>query len=234
MSESPPEQSPLDKMEIEMNSVIENLEKSISRLKGKQNDDKRLDRCTQLLKKLGGLIESLKLDIASMESTNLEKKLWERKLVENETKMNELKVEFNDKRREVQKKMLLKSGTPMGEKLKNLTGEEDVTQLDKQQALHVGDVLLDKAEKSLARTKKLVVESEQMGINTLQKMETQNESAVNDRCVQVLTLFVFIAVVIVLVQQFTGKKTTAAPALRRLVVAAVTGGDVVSELLNQF
>ena len=120
-------------------------------------------------------------------------------------------------------------------------------QLDRMQAVAVGDVLLDKAEKSLARTKKLVVESEQMGINTLGKMEAQNEqmdkiyedfdeidgtlarskriighiaqSAVNDRCIQVLTLLVFIILVVVIVQQFTNKRRR----LRRLVEVVVEG-----------
>jgi SNARE protein len=123
-------------------------------------------------------------------------------------------------------------------------------QLDKQQALAVGDVLLDKAEKSLARTKKMVVESEQMGISTLQKMETQNEqmdkiyedfdeidgtlarskrilghiaqSAVNDRCIQVLTLLVFIAVVVVLVQSST-KDSSSRRLLRHIIHEVVRG-----------
>ena len=253
--------SPLDKVEEEIQSVIGNLEKSLSRLKGKQNDEKRLDRCTQLIKKLGGLIESLRLDVASMDDIDLKKKKWENKLYQDENRLNELKIEFNDKRRDVQKRLLLKSGTPLGEKLKNLTGDEDVTQLDKQQAVHVGDVLLDKAEKSLARTKRLVVESEQMGINTLEKMETQNEqmdkiyedfdeidgnlarskrilghiaqSAVNDRCVQILTLLVFIAVVIVLVQQFTKKSTTSKPAAIRRLFVAIVNGDILNILNTQ-
>lgn len=248
--------SDIDKIDSEMKSVIENLEKSISRLKGKSNDDKRLERCTQLIKRFSGLLESLKLDVATMDDSNPDKKVWKEKLAEHENRINELKVAFNDKRREVEKKILLKSS--QGEKLKNLSGDEDVTQLDKQQALHVGDVLLDKAEKSLARTKKLVVESEQIGISTLQKMETQNEqmekiyedfdeidgnlarskrilghiaqSAVNDRCIQVLAVLVFIAIVVVLVQHFTGDKsssdssTTAAPQrLRRLMETIVNG-----------
>lgn len=242
--------SDIDKIDSEMKSVIENLEKSISRLKGKSNDDKRLERCTQLIKRFSGLCESLKLDVATMDDSNPDKKIWRDKLAEHENRINELKVAFNDKRREVEKKILLNSS--QGEKLKNLSGDEDVTQLDKQQALHVGDVLLDKAEKSLARTKKLVVESEQIGISTLQKMETQNEqmekiyedfdeidgnlarskrilghiaqSAVNDRCIQVLAVLVFIAIVVVLVQHFTKKSdtttTTAAPKLRRLLERA--------------
>lgn len=251
MSETPAE---LIRIDTEMKQVVENLEKSISRLKGKQNDEKRLDRCTQLIKRLGGLVESLKLDVVSMDADHPEKKLWETKLVQYETRLVELKVEFNEKRREVEKKLLLKSNNPAGEKLKNLTGEEDVTQLDKQQALYVGDVMLDKAEQSLARAKKLAVESEHVGLTTLAKMEEQNEqmekiyedfddidsnlarskrllghiaqAAVNDRCVQILSLLVFIAVVIVFVQMFSGDSssetttTTVAPAvaaLRRLV-----------------
>ena len=215
-----------------------------------------MERCTQLIKRFSGLLESLKLDVATMDDSNPDKKVWKEKLAEHENRINELKVAFNDKRREVEKKILLISS--QGEKLKNLSGDEDVTQLDKQQALHVGDVLLDKAEKSLARTKKLVVESEQIGISTLQKMETQNEqmekiyedfdeidgnlarskrilghiaqSAVNDRCIQVLAVLVFIAIVVVLVQHFTGDKsssdssTTAAPKrLRRLMETIVNG-----------
>jgi hypothetical protein len=115
-----------------------------------------------------------------------------------------------------------------------------------------------------------VVESEQIGINTLQKMENQNEqmekiyedfdeidgnlarskrilghiaqSAVNDRCIQVLTVLVFIGVVVVLVQQFTKKDsatsttTTAAPArLRRLIGGIVMGDkeEVARVLLEQ-
>jgi hypothetical protein len=234
----------LSPVETEFRSVLDNLEKSVSRLKGKAsaNDEKRLDRCTQLLKKLTGLMESLKLDAASMEPTNPEKETMDHRLDEYQQKIEALKTEFNEKRREVQKKLLLKANPAQAEKLKNLTGEEDAAQLDKQQALAVGDVLLDKAEKSLARTKKLVVESEQMGVNTLQKMEQQNEqmdkiyedfddidgnlarskriighiaqSAVNDRCIQILTLFVFIAIVVVLVQSFSGKSSGAR--LRRL------------------
>lgn len=226
----------IEKIDLEMKSVIDNLEKSISRLKGKTNDEKRLERCVQLIKKFTGLLESLKLDVASMEASNPDKRAWEQKLAEHQQKIDVLKAEFNEKRREVQKKLLLKQNPAQAEKLKNLTGEEDVMQLDKQQALAVGDVLLDKAEKSLARTKKLVVESEQMGISTLQKMENQNEqmdkiyedfdeidgtlarskrilghiaqSAVNDRCIQVLTLFVFIAIVVVLVQSFSGDSSS--------------------------
>lgn len=228
--------------EGEINTVIDNLEKSISRLKGKAsaNDEKRLERCSTLIKRLAGLMESMKLDVTAMDSTSPDKKEWENKLEEYQQRIETLKADFNNKRREVQKKMLLKSNPAQADKLKNLSGEEDVAQLDKQQALAVGDVLIDKAEKSLARTKKLVVESEQMGINTLQKMEQQNEqmdkiyedfdeidgnlarskriighiaqSAVNDRCIQILTLLVFIAVVVVLVQQFTGSSSR----LRRL------------------
>ena len=225
-----------EKIDLEMKGVIDNLEKSISRLKGKSNDAKRLERCTQLIKKFGGLMESLKLDVASMDATDPEKKVCEAKVADHQAKIESLKAEFNDKRREVEKKLLMKSNPAQAEKLKNLTGEEDVMQLDKQQALAVGDVLLDKAEKSLARTKKLVVESEQVGISTLQKMETQNEqmdkiyedfdeidgtlarskrilghiaqSAVNDRCIQILTLFVFIAIVVILVQQFSGDSSS--------------------------
>ena len=230
-------------VEEELKSVLDNLEKSVSRLKGKAspNDEKRLDRCTQLLKRLAGLMESLQLDVTAMEASNPEKGEMEKRVEEYQQKIETLKSEFNTKRREVQKKQLLKTNPAQAEKLKNLTGEEDVTQLDKQQALAVGDVLLDKAEKSLARTKKLVVESEQMGINTLEKMSQQNEqmdkiyedfddidgnlarskriighiaqSAVNDRCIQILTLLVFIAIVVVLVQQFTG---TSSRRLRRL------------------
>ena len=230
-------------VEEELKSVIDNLEKSVFRLKGKAsaNDEKRLDRCTQLIKRLGGLMESLKLDVTAMEASNPDKEQMEKRLEEYSQKIETLKAEFNTKRREVQKKMLLKTNPGQAEKLKNLTGEEDVTQLDKQQAVAVGDVLLDKAEKSLARTKKLVVESEQMGINTLEKMSQQNEqmdkiyedfddidgalarskriighiaqSAVNDRCIQILTLFVFVAIVVVLVQQFTGSSSRR---LRRL------------------
>lgn len=226
----------IEKIDLEMKSVIDNLEKSISRLKGKTNDEKRLERCTQLIKKFTGLLESLKLDVASVEASNPDKRAWEQKLAEHQQKIDVLKAEFNEKRREVQKKLLLKQNPSQAEKLKNLTGEEDVMQLDKQQALAVGDVLLDKAEKSLARTKKLVVESEQMGISTLQNMENQNEqmdkiyedfdeidgtlarskrilghiaqSAVNDRCIQVLTLFVFIAIVVVLVQSSSGDSSS--------------------------
>jgi vesicle transport through interaction with t-SNAREs protein 1 len=230
-------------MEEELKSVIDNLEKSVSRLKGKAsaNDEKRLERCTQLLKRLTGLVESLKLDVTALEPTNPEKEIMEKRLEEYQQKIETLKTEFNAKRREVQKKFLLKSNPAQAEKIKNLTGEEDVAGLDKQQAMAVGDVLLDKAEKSLARTKKLVVESEQMGISSLQKMEQQNEqmdkiyedfdeidgnlarskriighiaqSAVNDRCIQILTLFVFIAIVVVLVQSFTGSSSKR---LRRL------------------
>ncbi len=252
-SETPSE---LVRIDAEMQQVVDNLEKSISRLKGKQNDEKRLDRCTQLIKRLGGLVESLKLDVVSMDADHADKKIWETKLVQYESRLVDLKVEFNERRREVEKKMLLKSNNPAGEKLKNLTGEEDVTQLDKQQALYVGDVMLDKAEQSLARAKKLAVESEQVGLTTLAKMEEQNEqmekiyedfddidsnlarskrllghiaqAAVNDRCVQILSLLVFIAVVVVFVQMFTKKDvatavTTPAPAevaaaaLRRLL-----------------
>ena len=244
---SPVGGSDMEKVDQEMNAVIENLEKSISRLKGKANDEKRLERCTQLIKKFAGLLESLQLDVASMDITHGEKKGWERKVAAHVEKIEALKVEFNDKRREVQKKLLLKSNPAQAEKLKNLTGEEDVMQLDRMQAVAVGDVLLDKAEKSLARTKKLVVESEQMGINTLGKMEAQNEqmdkiyedfdeidgtlarskriighiaqSAVNDRCIQVLTLLVFIILVVVIVQQFTNKRRR----LRRLVEVVVEG-----------
>jgi hypothetical protein len=43
--------SDIDKIDSEMKAVIENLEKSIDRLKGKSNDDKRLERCTHLIKK---------------------------------------------------------------------------------------------------------------------------------------------------------------------------------------
>ena len=238
----------IDKIDAEMNSVIENLEKSISRLKGKLNDEKRLERCTTLIKKFNSLLESLRLDVATMDISNPSKRDWEMKLSEHQQRIDALKIEFNGKRREIQKKVLLKTDPARADKIKNLSGEEDVTQLDRQQALAVGDVLIDKAEKSLARTKKLVVESEQLGINTLQKMDTQNEqmekiyedfdeidgnlarskrilghiaqTAVNDRCIQILTLFVFIAVIIVLVQQFKKSDPTKAPArLRRLVVA---------------
>ena len=245
------EVSGIDKIDLEMKSVVDNLEKSISRLKGKVNDEKRLERCTVLIKKFNGLLESLRLDVATMDVSNPSKRDWEMKLSEHQQRIDALKIEFNGKRREIQKKVLLKTDPVKAEKIKNLSGDEDVTQLDKQQALAVGDVLIDKAEKSLARTKKLVVESEQMGINTLQKMETQNEqmekiyedfdeidgnlarskriighiaqTAVNDRCIQILTLFVFIAIVIVLVQSFTKKdSTTAAPKrLRRLAEMAV-------------
>ena len=232
----------MDKVDAEMRAVIDNLEKSISRLKGKSNDEKRLERCTQLIKKLAGLLESLKLDVTAMEDANADKKKWVTRVNELQARVDELKAEFNEKRREVQKKLLLKNNPQQADKIKSLTGDEDVTQLDKQQALAVGDVLLDKAEQSLARTKKLVVESEQMGIGTLQKMEAQNEqmdkiyedfdeidnnlarskriighiaqSAVNDRCIQILTLFVFIALVVVIVQQFTGSSSRL---LRRLL-----------------
>jgi len=255
--------SDIDKIDSEMKAVIENLEKSISRLKGKSNDDKRLERCTQLIKKFTQLLESLKLDVATMDDSNPDKRVWSSKLAEHEERISVLKTDFNSKRREVEKKLLLRSNPAQAEKIKNLSGDEDVSQLDRQQALHVGDVLLDKAEKSLARTKKLVVESEQIGINTLQKMENQNEqmekiyedfdeidgnlarskrilghiaqSAVNDRCIQVLTVLVFIAVVVVLVQQFTKKDstatTTAAPArLRRLAESLI---DMDSEKFAQ-
>ena len=246
--------SDIEKIDLEMKSVIENLEKSISRLKGKANDEKRLERCTQLIKKFTGLLESLKLDVASMEASSPDKHMWESRLAEHQSRIETLKSEFNDKRREVQKKLLLKQNP---EKFKNLSGEEDVMQLDKQQALAVGDVLLDKAEKSLARTKKLVVESEQMGIGTLQKMENQNEqmdkiyedfdeidgtlarsrrilghiaqSAVNDRCIQILTLLVFIAVVVVLVQSFT--KSSSRRLLRRLIETGQIPG--IDDLLDQ-
>lgn len=231
----------MERVEQEMRGVIENLEKSISRLKGKSNDEKRLERCTQLIKKLAGLLESLKLDVTAMEDLSPEKKKWVTKVSELQAQVDQLKGDFNERRREVQKKLLLKNNPQQAEKIKNLTGEEDVLQLDKQQALAVGDVLLDKAEQSLARTKKMVVESEQLGVGTLQKMETQNEqmekiyedfdeidnnlarskriighiaqSAVNDRCIQILTLFVFIALVVVIVQQFTGSSSRL---LRRL------------------
>lgn len=230
----------MEKIDAEIAGTIDNLEKSIERLKGKANDEKRLERCTTLLKRFAGLQEALQLDITSLAETDASKAEWKRRLATHQQKIGELRTQFDEKRREVQKKLLLKNNPVQADKVKNLTGEEDVTQLDKQQALAVGDVLVDKAEKSLARTKKLVVESEQIGINTLQKMETQNEqmdkiyedfdeidgtlarskrilghiaqSAVNDRCIQVLSLFVFIAVVVVLVQQFTGTKTR----LRRL------------------
>lgn len=232
----------MDRVEQEMRAVIENLEKSISRLKGKSNDEKRLERCTQLIKKLAGLLESLKLDVTAMEDLSPEKKKWETKVSELQAQVDQLKGDFNERRREVQKKLLLKNNPQQAEKIKNLTGDEDVLQLDKQQALAVGDVLLDKAEQSLARTKKMVVESEQLGVGTLQKMESQNEqmekiyedfdeidnnlarskriighiaqSAVNDRCIQILTLFVFIALVVVIVQQFTGGSSSRL--LRRL------------------
>lgn len=236
--------SELVRIDTEMKSVVDNLEKSISRLKGKQNDDKRLDRCTQLIKRLGGLIESFKLDVVSMDDSDAEKKNWEVKLVQYEARLAEMKVEFNERRREVEKKLLLNKSPHEGEKLKNLTGEEDVTTLDKQQALYVGDVMLDKAAASLARAKKLAVESEQVGLSTLGKMEEQNEqmermyedfddidsniarskrllghiaqAAVNDRCVQVLATLVFIAVVVVFVQLFKGGEDAAPTAVPAL------------------
>lgn len=238
----------IDKVEQEMVVVIDNLEKSISRLKGKVNDEKRLERCTQLLKKLAGLLESLKLDVTAMEESHPDKKKWVTRANELQTRSEELKVQFNERRREVEKKVFLKSNPQQAEKIKNLSGDEDVSQLDKMQALAVGDVLLDKAEKSLARTKKLVVESEQMGVGTLEKMEAQNDqmeriyedfddidnniarskriighiaqSAVNDRCIQILTLFVFIALVVVIVQQFTGSSSESSRLRRLLKLAA--------------
>jgi SNARE protein len=251
--------SEIGKIESELKSVMDNLEKSLSRLKGKAsgNDEKRLDRCTQLLKRLHALTESLKLDITSLEVGSADRLEWETKLEQYQQKTEEMKSEFNSKRREIQKKQFLKSNPAQAEKLKNLSGDEDVTQLDKQQALAVGDVLLDKAEKSLARTKKLVVESEQMGIQTLQKMEEQNEqmdkiyedfdeidgnlarskriighiaqSAVNDRCIQILTLLVFIAVVVVLVQQFTGGSSSRR--LRRLSELELSIPGLLSNIL---
>ena len=255
LGELPEASSGIEKIDLEMRGVVDNLEKSISRLKGKVNDEKRLERCTVLIKKFGSLLESLRLDVATMDASNPTRRDWEMKLSEHQQRIDALKIEFNEKRREVQKKLLLKSNPAVAEKIKNLSGDEDVTQLDKQQALAVGDVLIDKAEKSLARTKKLVVESEQMGINTLQKMETQNEqmekiyedfdeidgnlarskriighiaqTAVNDRCIQILTLFVFIAVVIVLVQQFSGKKRR----LRRLAELVVAGNVTLGSLV---
>jgi SNARE protein len=208
------------------------------------------------LKRYAGLQEELQLDITSMPDTDPTKSDWKQRLGAHQQKIGELRKQFDEKRREVQKKLLLKNNPAQAEKLKNLTGEEDVAQLDKQQALAVGDVLIDKAEKSLARTKKLVVESEQIGINTLQKMETQNEqmdkiyedfdeidgtlarskriighiaqSAVNDRCIQVLSLFVFIAVVVVIVQQFTGSSSRR---LRRLEEISSITPEAILDLL---
>ena len=238
-------------MELELVGILTNFQKSVSRLKGKVEDKERIKRCEELMQRYDLAVENFQVDLASVEDA-AERVQWNQKLDKHMEIYSSTKVKFLDKKREFDKNSFLKTKTEISTKAKNMTGDEDITTLDRQSAVAAGDVMVQKAQASLERSKQLALEAEQIGNQTVNKMQAQNEkmeaiyesleeiegnlarsrkllgkiaqSAVNDRFIQMLCVFIFIAIIIAITldktspASKTSSNTVVAPKARRLLM----------------
>jgi hypothetical protein len=209
--------------ETEMIGILSNFQKSVTRLKGKAEDKERIKRCEELMQRFDLSVENFQVDLASVEDAG-ERVQWNQKLDKHMEIYSQTKLKFQDQKREYEKNSFLKTKTEISSKAKLMTGDEDISTLDRQGAVAAGDVMVQKAQASLGRAKQMALEAEQIGNQTVSKMQAQNEkmeaiyesleeiegnlarsrkllgkiaqSAVNDRFIQMLCVLIFIAVVI--------------------------------------
>jgi hypothetical protein len=228
-------------MDAEIVSILSNFQKSVSRLKGKVDDKERIKRCDELMQRFDLAIENFQVDLASLTDPT-ERAQWSAKLDKNLEIYSHQKLKYQEKKREFEKQSFLKTKTDISAKAKTLTGDEDISTFDRQTAIAAGDVMVQKAQSSLERSKQLALEAEQIGNQTVQKMQAQNEkmesiyesleeiegnlarsrkllgkiaqSAVNDRFIQLLCVLIFIAIVVAItLDRTTPKKTTTSNAV---------------------
>ena len=223
-------------MEAELAGILSNFQKSVARLKGKVEDKERIKRCEELMQRFDLAVENFQVDLASVEDA-VERVQWNQKLDKHMEIYSTTKFKFQEKKREFEKSSFLKTKTEISNKAKNMTGDEDITTLDRQSAVAAGDVMVQKAQASLERSRQLALEAEQLGNQTVSKMQAQNEkmeaiyesleeiegnlarsrkllgkiaqSAVNDRFIQLLCVLIFIGVIIAVTLDKTSPKASA-------------------------
>ena len=226
----------LKAIDSDVSTILSNFQKSVSRLKGKADDIERVKRCEELMRRFELTIENYQVDLSSL-SDPVGRREFSAKMDKHLENFAGLKFKYGEKKRESEKQTFLRTKSEIDKKGKTLTGEEDISGLDRQQAVAMGDVIIGKAQSSLERSKALALQSEQIGTETLQKMNEQSEkmdqiyegleeiegnlarsrqllgkiaqSAANDRFIQVLCVLIFIAVVVAITLDKTSKKGTA-------------------------
>lgn len=226
----------LKSIDSEVSTVLASFQKSVSRLKGKATDQERIKRCEELMSRFDLAIENYQVDLGSASDAS-QRREFAAKMDKHLEFFASLKFKYQEKKREFEKASFLRTKSDIDKKGKDLTGDEDISGLDRQQAVALGDVIIGKANASLDRSKALALESEQIGTTTLQKMNEQNEkldsiyegldeiqgnlarsrqllgkiaqSAANDRFIQVVCVLIFIAVVIAITLNATTRKSTA-------------------------
>jgi hypothetical protein len=222
-------------METDLIGILSNYQKSVARLKGKVEDKERIKRCEELMERFDLAVENFQVDLASMDDVT-ERLQWNQKLDKHMEFFSTAKFKFQEKKRDYEKTTFLKTKVEIANKAKIMTGEEDITTLDRQSALAAGDVMVHKAQTSLERSRKLALEAEQIGSQTVTKMQEQNEkmdaiyesleeiegnlarsrkllgkiaqSAVNDRFIQLLCVLIFIAVIVAITLDKTSPETS--------------------------
>ena len=231
------EEQGLKQIDSEVAGILSNFQTSVSRLKGKVGDAERIKRCEELMKRFQLATENFQVDLGAVTSSAVRVE-WTRKLDVHMETFSELKFKYQDKKMEFEKQTFLQGKKDITQKAKGLTGDEDITTLDRKQAIAVGDVIIGKASESIERSKQMALESEQLGQQTLQKMQEQNEKmegiyqsfeeiegnisrsrkllgkiaqgAANDRMIQCLCIFIVIAIVVVITLTQTSSAPTGA------------------------
>jgi len=217
------EDAGLKQIDAELAGILNNFQLSVSRLKGKAADTDRIKRCEELMKRYQLATENYQVDLGAVTNPAVRSQ-WSEKLDKHMDNFSNLKFKYQEKKVEYEKQTFLQTKKDITQKAKGLTGEEDVTTLDRQQAIAVGDVIVGKATASVERSKQMALESEQLGNQTLQKMQEQQEKmeaiyesfeeiegnvarsrkllgkiaqgAANDRMIQCLCIFIVIAIVV--------------------------------------
>jgi vesicle transport through interaction with t-SNAREs 1 len=229
------EEDSLKKIDSEVNDLIMEFQTKVSKLKGKSSDNERVQKCEEIIKKIELAMENFQVDLGSLEDPSI-RPPWQKKMDKHSEVFLQTKSKFLEKKKEVEKVIFLKTKEVISAKGKGMTGDEDISTLDRQGALALGDVIVNKANASLDRTKKIALETEQIGVATLQKMQEQSEkmdsiyenlehiegniarsrkligkiaqSAVNDRFIQLLCVLIMIATIVVITLQKTSTVTT--------------------------